>query len=138
MASETPVPDDIPDEGAVLTHERTFTAAEVIKFGELTGDQQPIHSVPDDEGRLMVQGLLSGSLMTEIGSDLGYIARTIEYEFLEPVYTGDTIAVECTITSKTEQADRTLLEIDVTFSNDRGAVVIEASTTGLVWTGDRP
>jgi acyl dehydratase len=74
----------VPDEGDVITHERTVTPDEVREFGSMTGDTQAIHSEPDD-GRLVVQGLLSGSLMTTIGGDLEYIARTLAFEFLKPV-----------------------------------------------------
>lgn len=125
--------EEIPDVGDVLTHERTFTVEEVREFGQFTGDQQSIHTEPDEDGRLIVQGLLSGSLMTKIGGDLSYIARTMEYEFRNPVYTGETITCEWTVESRTEEADRYLLENDVVYRNERGDVVIDARTTGLIW-----
>lgn len=124
---------DIPAKGDVITHERTFTAEEVREFGEITGDQQSIHTQPDDVGRLVVHGLLTGSLMTKIGGDLSYIARTMEYEFLRPVHTGERIACEWTVESITERDDRYVLENDVVYQNESGEVVIEASTTGLIW-----
>lgn len=122
----------VPSEGDVLTAERTFTVEDVREFGRITGDQQSIHTDPDEEGRLVLQGLLTGSLMTSIGGDLNYIARTMDFEFRKPVRTGETISCECTIVSTTERDDRYLLEIDVEFSNDSGDIVLEAETTGLV------
>ena len=74
-----------PEEGDVHTVERTFTHEDVERFGEVSGDRQAIHTEPDDEGRLMVQGLLTATLPTAIGGDLGVLARTMEYEFREPV-----------------------------------------------------
>lgn len=123
----------IPAEGDVLTHERTFTAEDIRAFGELTGDQQAIHTNPDEEGRLVVQGLLTGSLMTKIGGDLSYIARTMTFEFRQPVYSTDTIKCEWRVDSKDEQQDRYLLKNTVIFRNDSNEVVCEASTTGLIW-----
>lgn len=122
-----------PAEGDVITHERIFTAEEVCEFSKITGDQQSIHTEPDEEGRLVVHGLLTGSLMTKIGGDLSYIARTMEYEFRKPVYTGESITCEWTVESKMEQKDRYLLENDVVYRNESGDVVVDAKTTGLIW-----
>lgn len=122
----------IPDEGDVITRERTYTTEDVREFGALTGDQRSIHADPDEDGRVVVQGLLTGSLMTKIGGDLGYIARTVDFEFRKPVYTGESITCECTVDSKAERDDRYHLEIDVNFRNESGAVVADARTTGLI------
>jgi acyl dehydratase len=85
---------NVPAEGDVITHERTFTAEDAREFGKITGDQQSIHTDPDEEGRLVVHGLLTESLMTKIGGDLSYVARTMEYEFRDPVYAGESITCE--------------------------------------------
>lgn len=123
---------DIPAEGDVLSAERTFTVDEVRDFGRITGDDQSIHVDADDDGRLIVQGLLAGSVMTSIGGDLNYIARTMEFEFRKPIRTGQAITCDCTVVSKTEREDRYLLDFDVQFSNDRGETVIVAESTGLI------
>src|SRR6266852_9211649 len=91
--------------GDSISWERTFTVDEVMRFGELSGDQGIHHVEPDEQGRLMVQGLLTATLPTKIGGDLNYIAREMAFEFLRPVFTGDTIRCEATITQY-EQADR--------------------------------
>ena len=122
----------IPAEGDVITHERTITTEDVREFGAITGDRQSIHTDPDGEGRLIVQGLLTGSLMTKIGGDLSYIARTMEYEFLKPVYTGVSITCEWTVESRTEREDRYLFDNSVTCRDEGGSVVLEAHTSGLI------
>jgi acyl dehydratase len=124
---------DIPEEGEVFTHERTFTVEDVSEFGEMTGDQQSIHTTPDEDGRLVVQGLLTGSLMTKIGADLHYIARTMTYDFRRPVYTGETITCEWTVESVAELADRYRLDNGVVYRNEDDEVVVDASTSGIVW-----
>lgn len=123
---------DIPAEGEVLSAERRFTVDEVREFGRITGDDQAIHTDTDEDGRIIVQGLLAGSMMTSIGGDLNYIARTMDFEFRKPVRTGQTISCDCTVVSKTEREDRYLLDFDVQFSNDRGETVIEAESSGLI------
>ncbi|AGN00745.1 MaoC domain-containing protein dehydratase [Salinarchaeum sp. Harcht-Bsk1] len=126
-------PPEVPVVGDGLTHERSFTTEEVLEYGRLTGDDQPIHTEPDEDGRLVVQGLLTGSLATKIGGDLNYVARTMEFEFRKPVYTGERITCECTVESRSEQEDRYLLEIDVEYRNDGGDVVAAGATSGVIW-----
>jgi acyl dehydratase len=125
-----------PEEDEVYTFERTFTKEDVRQFGEVSGDQQAIHTEPDDEGRLVVQGLLTATLPTKIGGDLSYIARTMEFEFRKPVYTGNTITCEWTNESVEERADRYTVTSLVVCTNDDGETVMEASIDGLIWKED--
>lgn len=123
---------NVPDEGDIITYERTFTVEEVREFSKITGDQQAIHTELDEEGRLTVPGVLVGSLMTKIGGDLSYIARTIECEFRRPVYTGEAITCKWTVELKTEREDRYLLENAVVFYDGSDNIVGDGSTTGLI------
>lgn len=56
----------------------------------------------------MVQGLLTATLPTKIGGDANVLARTMNFEFLKPVFTGDTILCEVTI-DRYEEKDQWLL-----------------------------
>lgn len=85
-----------PEEGDVYSYERLFTNMDVRQFGEVSGDKQAIHIEPDEKGRLVVQGLLTATLPTKIGGYLSYIARTMEFNFRQPIYTGITIRCEWT------------------------------------------
>ncbi|PSQ29148.1 dehydratase [Halobacteriales archaeon SW_10_68_16] len=102
-----------PAEGETYTHERTFTVADVRQFSEGTGDAQDRHTVPDEDGRVLVQGLLTGSLLTKIGGDLEVLATRMELHFRRPVYSGDT--VRCTWTNErvTDRADGVEIEASV-------------------------
>jgi len=82
--------------GDTLIWTRTFTEDEIRLFARLSGDQGEHHLVPDDQGRLMAHGLLTATLPTKIGGDLNFIAREITFQFLRPVFAGDTI--ECVVT----------------------------------------
>ena len=84
--------------GDTTSWERTFTVDEVLQFGILTGDQGIHHVEPDEHGRLLVQGLLTATLPTKLGGDMNFIARQMVFEFQRPVFTGDTIRCEITIT----------------------------------------
>lgn len=122
-----------PTEGDRYTHEHTFTPEDVRRFGELSGDQQPIHTDPDEEGRLVVQGLLTATLPTKIGGDLEFLARTMELDFRRPVYTGQTITCEWTTESVTEREDRYEASGTAVCRNEEDVVVMTGSFEGLVW-----
>jgi len=83
--------------GDTLSWSRTFTEEEIRLFARLSGDAGEHHLVPDAKGRLMAHGLLTATLPTKIGGDLNFIAREITFQFLRPVFAGDTIDCEVTL-----------------------------------------
>lgn len=83
--------------GKVYTWERTFTEEEVLAFAEFSGDKGRHHIEKDENGQLIVQGLLTASIITKIGGDLNYVARKFDMEFVRPVFTGDTIRCEAKV-----------------------------------------
>jgi acyl dehydratase len=122
-----------PEEGEVYTYERTFTKEDVEQFGDISGDQQSIHTDPDEDDRLVVQGLLTATLPTKIGGDLGYIASEMKYEFLRPVYTGNMITCDVTTESVEEREDRYEVMLSITCYNEEGDDVMRGHTDGLFW-----
>lgn len=122
-----------PREGDVYTHQRTFSNEDVREFGEISGDQQEIHTVPDEEGRLIVQGLLTATIPTKIGGDASFIARSMNFRFHQPVYTGETITGSVTIETVEERADRYNATISVVCTNENDETVMTAECDGLVW-----
>jgi acyl dehydratase len=124
---------NVPNEGDVITYERTFTIEDIREFTEVSGNQQAIYTELDEEGQVAVPELLTGSPMTTIGGDLSYIARTIKYDFQRTVYSGETITCEWTVESKTEREDRYQLENDVVYYDESGDIIGTGSTTGLIW-----
>jgi acyl dehydratase len=125
--------DGPPEPGDTHTHERTFTTEDVEQFAEVSGDAQPIHTEPDEEGRLVVQGLLTATLPTKIGGDLEVLASRMTYEFHQPVYTGETITCVWTNESVTERADRYELSVSLSCTNEAGTEVMSGETDGVVW-----
>ncbi|MFB6236044.1 MAG: dehydratase [Halopenitus sp.] len=121
-----------PTEGQTDTYERTFTVDDVEQFGELSGDAQPRHTDPDDDGRVMVQGLLTATMPSKLGGDREILAHTMEFEFVRPVYTGEPITCRSTYDSVEERDDRYDLTIDVVCKKDDG-VVLDATVEGLIW-----
>lgn len=118
--------------GDVNAWERTFTVEDVLQFGQITGDQGVHHVELDEQGRLMVQGLLTASLPTKVGGDMNYIAREMHFEFLRPVFTGDTIRCEVTITHLEKVDGRTNMSAAGICRNQNGKDVLSFSVHGII------
>jgi len=122
-----------PVEGSTERFERTFTVEDVRRFADLSGDAQPRHLEPDEEGRVMVQGLLTATLPTKIGGDNEVLGRRFEFEFVEPVYTGERIVCTATYETVDERADRYDLSWAIDCENGDGETVLRGTVDGVVW-----
>ncbi|MDS0220378.1 enoyl-CoA hydratase [Haloarcula sp. S1AR25-5A] len=140
--------------GETFTETRTFRPEDVDQFAALSGDDQARHTEPNAEGRRMVQGLLTASLLTSIGGDLEVLASRMDLRFQRPVYTGERLVCELTVASVDPRADGgvdivgdvTVRRVshsaetgqtDMTAANSRdgdaaGTVVLEATVEGII------
>jgi acyl dehydratase len=121
-----------PEAGQKATYQRKFTIDDVRAFAELSGDKGSHHMEADSQGRVMVQGLLTATIPTKLGGDMNYIARHIVYDFMRPVFAGDTITCEGTV-EKVEPAEGRL-NVSLSFScrNQDGNEVLRGKTDGII------
>ena len=119
--------------GSETRWSRLFTVEDVRAFSEVSGDRG-VHQVElDDQGRLMVQGLLTATLPTKLGGDLNYLAREmVVFEFLRPVFSGELIECVSTTTKVEKQPGRTYAEFAIACTNPAGKEVLRASTKGVI------
>ncbi len=93
----------------------------------------PVHHVqPDNGGRVMVQGLLTATLPTKVGGDLNFIAREMAFEFLRPVFTGETVTADVTFTKLEELEGRLWASVEAVCINQAGKEVLLAHIRGFV------
>jgi 3-hydroxybutyryl-CoA dehydratase len=118
--------------GDVFVKERTFTTADVAAFAEVSRDHGTHHVEPDDQGRLLVHGLHTATIPTQIGGDLNYLAREMTFEFIRPVYTGDTVRAQLHIDTVALKASGQALTMTVTCTNQHGEVVLRGTSRGLI------
>ncbi len=116
--------------GRTFMFRRTFTDGDVALFCGVTGDYNPYHqdaefAAESFYGRLTIPGLLTGSMMTHIGGMLGFLATEMRFEYLAPVYAGDTITCLVTILEKDETQRR--MKCNADFTNQDGVGVLRAS-----------
>ncbi|SDI04125.1 hypothetical protein SAMN05216352_104194 [Alteribacillus bidgolensis] len=51
--------------GDIITFKRTYTVEDVEMFTKVSGDEGTHHLVPDENGRLIIQGLFTATLPTK-------------------------------------------------------------------------
>jgi len=121
--------------GDIITFERTFTVRDVELFIEISGDEGIHHLTPDEQGRLVVQGLLTATLPTKVGGDNNVLARTMNFEFLRPVFTGDTIICEVKIEKHERQENknnRTAITASFVCENQDKKEVLKGDFSGVI------
>lgn len=118
--------------GDTITFKRTFTTEDVELFTKVSGDKGAHHVTPDEQGRLVIQGLLTATLPTKIGGDHSLLARKMTFEFLRPVFTTDTICCEVTIEQFRKQGERTLIAASFTCQNQKEKEVLKGDFSGVI------
>jgi 3-hydroxybutyryl-CoA dehydratase len=121
----------IPESGAVYEYSRVFTRQDIIDFARLTGDAGEHHTATDR--RLMAQGLLVASIVTKIGGDMDYIAKSMTLEMLRPVYEDETITGRLKITSLLRTPHRIKLAMECEGLNAAAEPVIRGTSRGQIW-----
>jgi len=118
--------------GDVVTWERTFTEADIQLFNQVSGDQGVHHVTPDEQGRLMVHGLLTATVPTKIGGDMNFIAREMKFQFHRPVFAGDTVKCEATIMAIEPAEQYTNVRTEFVCRNQNGKEVMSGYAAGVV------
>ncbi len=118
--------------GDVFKYERRFTEEEVFEFANITGDKGRHHMEYDENGRLMVHGLLTASIGTKVGEELHYIARELVSEFIRPVFTGDTITCELTLTNIEQMEGCKKVSIESVYRNQHEKTVLVGTSYGII------
>ncbi|MEH7378736.1 enoyl-CoA hydratase [Neobacillus drentensis] len=119
--------------GDIITFERTFTVRDVELFTEISGDEGIHHISPDEQGRLVVQGLLTATLPTKVGGDANVLARTMNFEFLRPVITGDKIICEVKIEKyERQENNRTAIMASFLCKNQNAKEVLKGDFSGVI------
>ena len=118
--------------GDCFTYQKRFTKKETLLFGDITRDYNPVHydeRWTREKGfkELICHGLLVGSMVCESGGQVGWLATGMNFNFIHPVYFGDTIKCSVTIT-KIQENNRA--EAKAVFINQDKIQVCSAHMSG--------
>lgn len=129
----------------MTTRGRTITESDIVSFGSLTGDFNPMHFDADYMashllGARVAHGLLTVSYAVGQAFQLGFMEQTVlafrgmEMKFSQPVYIGDTVHVVLKV-ADLKDARRLgggLVTLDVRIVNQSEQVVQKGTWTVLV------
>jgi 3-hydroxybutyryl-CoA dehydratase len=95
---------------------RTITETDLVMFAGLTGDFDPLHVDHEHArrspfGKPIAHGMLGISLVAGLGSHSPWVhtaafTRIVEWQFVKPIYIGDTVHVVTTVLEKRPRARR--------------------------------
>ncbi|MEI7768463.1 MAG: MaoC family dehydratase [Chloroflexales bacterium] len=118
---------------------KTITEADVVLFGCVTGDMNPLHT--DDIaardsrfGRRIAHGMLSAGLISAVlgmqmpGPGTIYIKQTLN--FRRPIFINDTVTT--TVEVKEIRADKPIATLSTTITNQDGELVLEGESLVLL------
>jgi len=113
---------------------RTFSENDVIRFAKISRDYNPVHfdarfAKARNLSTPICHGMLTVSLATEIGGQIGWLASAMKFRFKGPVYVGEKVTCSWVITD-IDQNGRA--NASVTFTKENGVTVIEAEISGIV------
>ena len=119
--------------GDIISFERSFTKEDVELFTKVSQDEGNHHLTPDEQGRLVVQGLLTATLPTKIGGDHNVMARTMNFEFLRPVFTDDAIICNVKIEQYEKQENnRIVITASFRCTNQKDKEVLIGGFAGVI------
>jgi 3-hydroxybutyryl-CoA dehydratase len=120
--------------GDTFTVSRRFSEEDMTAFAHITRDYNPVHfdlrfsGAKGFEARIC-HGLLVGSILTEVGGQIGWLASVMNFRFKQPVYFDETITCRFTITAIDE---RRRARAEVVYLNAEGCIVLEAELEGIL------
>jgi 3-hydroxybutyryl-CoA dehydratase len=113
---------------------RSFSENDIEQFRKITRDDNPVHS----DGRYIeaknlngqiCHGLLVGSMATEIGGQIGWLASSLRFDFKKPVYVHDVVTCRLTMTSINESLRA---EATIEWQNQHHEIVLTAHLKGIL------
>jgi 3-hydroxybutyryl-CoA dehydratase len=113
---------------------RTFTEQDMIQFADVSRDYNPIY-LEDRFARAkkfrsrICHGLLVGSMLTEIGGQIGVLASHMDFAFKKPVYFGDTVTCRWTF-AEIDNKGRAAARVE--FRNQDEMIVLTATVKGII------
>lgn len=126
--------------GSTAVFTKAVTAADILKFAEVSGDTNPLHSdaayaaktrfkQPIAHG-MFGAGVISAALGTKLAPNAVVIYMGQNLQFRAPVVAGDTLTATCTVTKV--DTERKRLSLDTVVTKQDGTEVIRGDATVMV------
>ena len=120
--------------GDTFSVSRRFSEEDMTSFANITRDYNPVHfdsrfSGAKEFKARICHGLLVGSMLTEIGGQIGWLASLMNFRFKKPVYFDETVTCRFTITDIDEHRRA---RAEAVYFSSEGNIVVEAELEGIL------
>lgn len=126
--------------GSQAVFSKPVTAEDILKFAEVSGDNNPLHSDAAYAARTRFKqpiahgmfgaGIISAALGTKLAPTSVVIYLGQNLQFRAPVMAGDTLTATCTVTKV--DAERNRLSLDTVVTKQDGTEVIRGDAMVMV------
>ncbi len=126
--------------GSQAVFSKPVTAEDILKFAEVSGDNNPLHSDATYAARTRFKqpiahgmfgaGIISAALGTKLAPTSVVIYLGQNLQFRAPVMAGDTLTATCTVTKV--DAERNRLSLDTVVTKQDGTEVIRGDAMVMV------
>ncbi len=126
--------------GSQAVFSKPVTAEDILKFAEISGDNNPLHSDATYAARTRFKqpiahgmfgaGIISAALGTKLAPTSVVIYLGQNLQFRAPVMAGDTLTATCTVTKV--DAERNRLSLDTVVTKQDGTEVIRGDAMVMV------
>ncbi len=126
--------------GSQAVFSKAVTAEDILKFAEVSGDNNPLHSDATYAARTRFKqpiahgmfgaGIISAALGTKLAPTSVVIYMAQNLQFRGPVMAGDTLTATCTVTKV--DAERNRLSLDTVVTKQDGTEVIRGDAMVMV------
>lgn len=126
--------------GSKAVFSKAVSAADILRFAEVSGDTNPLHSDATYAARTRFKqpiahgmfgaGIISAALGTKLAPQAVVIYLGQNLQFRAPVMAGDTLTATCTVTKVDTERNR--LSLDTVVTKQDGTEVIRGDATVMV------
>lgn len=116
-----------------------ITQTDIVRFAGAGGDFNPLHHDPEFAARagfsrVIAMGQLQAGLLAGWVSDAVHVEhlRSLEVRFVGPLFVGDTLLLQGSVTAIDDTEDAAVATLDVSGTKDGGEVVVKAIATATV------
>ena len=127
--------------GHAVSFEKTISDADVCAFAQVSGDTNPLHLDEAQATRtrfgkrvahgILTAGVISAALGTKLappGTYIVYVGQTLQ--FRRPVFIGDTVRAECTVSAF--DSEKNIATLAVVCTNQQGDAVLRGEAQVLL------
>lgn len=120
------------NKGDKIVYKKIFTKEEVEFFGKTMGFMGKHHEIPNEDGQLLNQGLLTAILTNRIGGEYNILMYHMDFNFIKKVWTDEEMTCTNEVLDIQEKNSKEHISIQSKIYNSKEELVLDAKLKGIV------